>query len=191
MDEQLRHRIDLLTKENIRLVPYDPVWPERYAALEAEIRSVLPRMLMQRIAHIGSTAVPGLSAKPVIDVQVEVSDLEEVRRAVAPRMEELGYEFIWRPTMGDDAPFYAWFIKRDDHGARSAHVHMVEAGQASVDRIVFRDHLREHAELRDRYEALKHDLAQRFPNDRAAYTQHKTDFVNEVLALARKEKMKR
>ena len=191
MDEPKRHRIDLLAKEAIRLAPYDPVWPERYAELEAEIKAAMPRMLMQRITHIGSTAVPGLSAKPVIDVQVEVSDLEEVRCEVVPRMEALGYEFIWRPTMGDAAPFYAWFIKRDDHGARYAHVHMVQPGQASVDRIVFRDHLREHPELRDRYEALKHDLAQRFPNDRAAYTQHKTDFVNEVLALARKEKKKR
>ena len=187
----MRHRADLLSRETIRLFPYDPAWPEQYRALEAEVKAVLPRMLLQRISHIGSTAVPDLSAKPVIDVQVEVSDLEQVRSEVAPRMEELGYEFIWRPTMGDAAPFYAWFIKRDDHGARCAHVHMVEAGQASVDRIVFRDHLREHPELRDRYEALKQDLAQRFPNDRAAYTQHKTEFVNEVLALARKEKMKR
>lgn len=191
MDERLRKRIEVLQREKIALVPYDPEWPQRYATVEAEVKALVPRMLVQRIAHIGSTAVPGLSAKPIIDVQVEVMDLEEVRREVAPLMEAAGYEFIWRPTMGDAAPYYAWFIKRDAHGERSVHVHMVQAGQASVDRIVFRDFLREHPDQAARYESLKHELAKRFPKDRAAYTQQKTAFVNEMLALARREKMKR
>ena len=121
----------------------------------------------------------------------EVTDLEQVRRDVVPLMVEAGYEFIWRPTMGDDAPFYAWFIKRDDRGERSVHVHMVEPGQASVDRIVFRDYLRDHPEEVERYEALKRDLAKQYPNDRTAYTEHKGNFVTEALAKARQEKMKR
>lgn len=191
MDERLRKRIEVLQREKIAVVPYDPEWPQRYATVEAEIKALVPRMLVQRIAHIGSTAVPGLSAKPIIDVQVEVMDLEEVRREVVPVMEAAGYEFIWRPTMGDAAPYYAWFIKRDAHGERSVHVHMVQAGQASVDRIVFRDFLREHPDQAARYESLKYELAKRFPKDRAAYTQQKTAFVNEMLALARREKMKR
>ena len=191
MDERQRKRIEVLSRAKIDLVPYDTTWPQQYAAVEAEIKGMVPRMLMQRIAHIGSTAVPGLSAKPIIDVQVEVSDQEEVKRDVVPRMEAAGYEFLWRPTMGDDAPFYAWFIKRNEHGARCVHVHMVEAGQASVDRIIFRDYLRDHPEEAMQYEALKKDLIKRFPKDRAAYTQHKTEFVNEVLAKARREKLKR
>jgi len=191
MDKRTEQRIKVLTKEQIVLVPHDAQWATRYSAVETELKSILPRMLMQRIAHIGSTAVPGLSAKPIIDVQVEVSDLELVKRDVAPRMEELGYEFIWRPTMGDDAPFYAWFIKRDDRGERSVHVHMVESGQASVDRIIFRDYLREHPDEVVRYEAHKQELAKRFPKDRESYTQHKTEYVCEVLAKARREKMKR
>jgi GrpB-like predicted nucleotidyltransferase (UPF0157 family) len=191
MDKQRPDRIEALSREPIHIEPYSPAWPMLYAEIEAELKALLPRMLMQRIAHIGSTAVPGLSAKPVIDVQVEVNDLEAVRREVVPKMEAAGYEFIWRPTMGDDAPFYAWFIKRNDKGERSAHVHMVESGQASVDRIIFRDHLRENPEEVKRYEALKRDLAERYPNDRTAYTQLKGDFVREVLAKARGEKMKR
>lgn len=191
MDKRTEQRIKVLTKEQIILVPHDPQWAARYSAVEAELKSILPRMLMQRIAHIGSTAVPGLSAKPIIDVQVEVSDLETVKRDVAPKLEELGYEFIWRPTMGDDAPFYAWFIKRDDRGERSVHIHMVESGQASVDRIIFRDYLREHPDEVLRYEAHKQELAKRFPKDREAYTKQKTEYVNEVLAKARREKMKR
>jgi GrpB-like predicted nucleotidyltransferase (UPF0157 family) len=191
MDKRTEQRIKVLAREQILLVPHDAQWAARYSAVEAELKSILPRMLMQRIAHIGSTAVPGLSAKPIIDVQVEVSDLETVKRDVAPKLEELGYEFIWRPTMGDDAPFYAWFIKRDDRGERSVHVHMVESGQASVDRIIFRDYLREHPDEVVRYEAHKQELAKRFPKDRESYTQHKSDYVSEVLSKARREKMKR
>ena len=191
MDKRTEQRIKVLSKEEIHLFPHDTKWAARYTELEAELKKILPRMLVQRIAHIGSTAVPGLSAKPIIDVQVEVSDLEAIKEEVVPRMEEIGYEFIWRPTMGDEAPFYAWFIKRDDRGERSVHVHMVESGQASVDRIIFRDFLREHPDEVARYDAHKQKLAERFPKDRVAYTRDKTEYVNEVLAKARHLKMKR
>lgn len=183
-----KDRITTLSKERIAIVPYNAEWPKLYVELEKSIKQLVPRRLMQRISHIGSTAVPGLSAKPVIDIQVEVSDLEVIREEVVPLMEGAGYEFIWRPTMGDDAPFYAWFILRDEAGERLAHVHMVESGRASADRILFRDYLRAFPEEVQRYEALKLDLAKRFPNDRAAYTTSKTAYVNEVLNKARREK---
>lgn len=188
MDQRTERRIKTLTQERIALVPYDPEWPTRYAEIEKEVKRVVPRQHIQRIAHIGSTAIPGLSAKPIIDVQVEVGDLERIREEVAPLMEEAGFEFIWRPTMGDAAPFYAWFILRDANGQRTAHVHMVEPGQASVDRIVFRDYLRAHPAEMARYAELKADLAKRYPKDRTAYTLHKTTFVNEILGKARREK---
>jgi GrpB-like predicted nucleotidyltransferase (UPF0157 family) len=191
MDESTRKRLARLNREPIELVPYDPAWAARFAEVEAEIKSIVPRMIVQRIAHIGSTAVPGIRSKPIIDVQVEVSDLQAVHDLVVPRMQEAGYEFIWRPTLGDDAPYYAWFIKRDDGGARSVHVHVVQPGRASVDRIIFRDYLRDHPEEAGRYDALKQELAKRFPKDREAYTAAKTEFVQAVLALARREKMKR
>lgn len=187
----MERRIKALGKERIDLVPYDPAWPARFTEVENELKRNIPRMLMLRIAHIGSTAVPGLSAKPIIDVQVEVGDVEGVRDEVVPRMEALGYEFIWRPSMGDAAPFYAWFIKRDDQGARTVHVHMVPPGQASVDRIVFREYLRAHPEEAARYEALKHQLHAKHPENRDRYTQGKTAIIQEMIALARREKMKR
>ena len=71
MDERTRKRIAQLNKETVDLVPYDPAWVGRYEEVEAELKTLVPRMIMLRIAHIGSTAVPGLSAKPVIDVQVD------------------------------------------------------------------------------------------------------------------------
>lgn len=191
MKSNAEDRIAVLIKEHIDLVPHDPQWAERYAEVETVLKRILPRMLAQRIAHIGSTAIPGISAKPIIDVQVEVSDMERVKDEVVPMMEEEGYEFIWRPSIGDAAPFYAWFIKRDERGERSVHVHMVEPGQASVDRLIFRDYLINHPEEAARYEALKKDLVERYPNDRGEYTKHKTKFVEQTIVKAHKEKMRR
>lgn len=188
MDARMEKRIKALMKERIEVVPYDPAWPGRYLELEKEVKRIVPRRLIQRIAHIGSTAVPGLSAKPIIDVQVEVSDLDEIRDVVAPLMEEAGFEFIWRPTIGDEGLFYAWFIMRDANGQRTAHIHMVQPGQASVDRIVFRDFLRAFPEEAKRYAALKEELARRHPKARAAYTAGKSAYVAEVLAKSRRTK---
>ncbi|MEZ4737932.1 MAG: GrpB family protein [Flavobacteriales bacterium] len=178
-------RMEQLMHEHVEVLPFDPEWPRRYQQAEALLQRSLPAELVARIAHIGSTAVPGLSAKPIIDIQVEVGSLERVRQEVVPIMEELGYEFIWRPTMGEKAPFYAWFIKRDKQGQRTEHVHMVEPDAASEDRILFRDHLRAHPEAVQHYEELKRRLAERFPNDRAAYTQGKSDFVTGIVAKVR------
>ncbi len=188
MDPRMEKRIKALMKEKVDVVAYDPAWPQRYLELEKEVKRLVPRRLMQRIAHIGSTAVPGLSAKPIIDVQVEVSDLDEVRDTVAPVMEEAGFEFIWRPTIGDAAPYYAWFILRDANGQRIAHIHMVPPGQASVDRIVFRDYLCAFPEEAQRYAEIKAELARKHPKDRTAYTAGKSTYVAEVLAKARREK---
>jgi GrpB-like predicted nucleotidyltransferase (UPF0157 family) len=183
-----RDRIAELTRERIDIVPYDERWPQRYHALETKLQRSLPLDLVTRIAHIGSTAVPGLSAKPIIDVQVEVVSLDRVRRDVVPVMDDLGYEYIWRPTMGERAPFYAWFIGRDARGERTEHVHMVQPDQASVDRLIFRDHLRAHPEEALRYEALKRALHAAHPNDRAAYTIGKTDYITGVVAQAKTER---
>lgn len=180
-----QRRIEELMHEHIEIVPYDAQWPLRYAAIEAKLVRSLPPDLVIRMAHIGSTAVPGLSAKPVIDVQVEVTHLDRVRREVVPIMLDLGYEFIWRPSIGEHTPFYAWFIKRDERGQRTQHVHMVEPDAASEDRILFRDALRRWPEEAGRYEELKKTLVQRYPDDRKAYTESKSDHIRRVVARAR------
>ncbi|MGV3638807.1 MAG: GrpB family protein [Flavobacteriales bacterium] len=178
-------RIAALMKERIAVVPYDPEWPKRYAELELRLKKLLPKNLVQRIAHIGSTAVPGLSAKPIIDVQVEVNDLEEVRERVVPLLEAEGYEFIWRPSIGESAPFYAWFIKRDAQGERTEHIHIVSPDHVSAERIIFRDLLRKHPEEAAAYEALKSQLVRKHTRDRAAYTAGKTAFIQDVLRKGR------
>ena len=74
-----KDRISALDRERIAIAPYDANWPLLYTEIEKQIKQMVPRQLMQRISHIGSTAVPGLSGKPIVDVQVEVNDLERVR----------------------------------------------------------------------------------------------------------------
>lgn len=185
MDHQ---RIEALTREHIIVVPYEPLWPANFRALEMVLERALPPGLCTRIEHIGSTAVPGMSAKPIIDVQVEVTSLDRVRRDVVPIMRDLGYAFIWRPTMGEQAPFYAWFIARNERGERTAHIHMVEPDAASADRILFRDFLRAHPDHAARYEQLKTRLLETHADDRAAYTSGKSAFINAILDQARPPK---
>lgn len=180
-DETTRERIEALTHEHIDIVPYDPRWAERFAEEERFLSGLLPQDLFTRIAHIGSTAVPGLSAKPIIDVQVEVVSLARARSEAVPLLTAHGYEFIWRPSIGEQAPFYAWFIKRGAQGQRTHHIHMVEPDAASIDRLRFRDAMRADASECKAYEALKRELAARYPEDRAAYTRAKTSFIQRVL----------
>jgi len=99
-------------------------------------------------------------------------------------MKDLGYEYIWRPTMGEHAPFYAWFIGRNASGQRTAHIHMVEPDAASADRILFRDFLREHPDDAARYERLKAQLLEEHATDRAAYTLGKSTFIRSILDQA-------
>ena len=181
-------RLEILEREPITLVTYDPSWPMRYMESETLLERSMPPRLWTRIAHIGSTAVPGMSAKPIIDVQVEVISLDRVRREVVPIMSDLGYEFIWRPTMGERAPFYAWFIARNAAGQRTTHIHMVEPDAASEDRIRFRDFLRAHPEDAERYKQLKLDLLAAHGHDRAAFTRGKTAFIASVLHRSRQNR---
>lgn len=186
--ETLEERIERLVREEIAIVAYDPAWRESFLREKQHLESCLPRELIRRVEHFGSTSVPGLAAKPIIDVLVEVTDLEATRQRIAPILEEQGYEYIWRPTSGDDGlPFYAWFIKRNARTrARTHHIHMVEAEfTAHWDRLLFRDYLIEHPATAKEYEALKMRLSSLTPRDRVAYTHGKTEFITRVTELAR------
>jgi GrpB-like predicted nucleotidyltransferase (UPF0157 family) len=173
-------------REPVEIVDYDPAWPQRFAEEAARLRALLPPQLLGRIEHIGSTAVPGLAAKPIVDVAVEVADLESVRRTVAPILEREGYAFLWRPSSrGAPDIDYAWFIRRDAAGRRTHHVHMLPPGSPYWDRLTFRDHLRAHPEAAAAYGALKRQAAAEHPHDRRAYARAKTRFIRDVLRRAR------
>ena len=184
--ETLEQKIARTVQEHVALVPYDPVWPKLFEQERDHLRSCLPDDLVGRIEHFGSTAVPGLAAKPIIDILVEVADLEETKQRIAPLLEAQGYDYFWRPTWGDSTPpFYAWFIKRDEAGNRTHHIHMVEAHFEHWNRLLFRDYLLQHPDVARQYGELKERLAEDHDQDRVAYTLAKTEFILDVTARAR------
>ncbi|MDP2183423.1 MAG: GrpB family protein [Actinomycetota bacterium] len=187
--ESLEERIRRVTAEAIDIVPYDTEWPTLFEREKQHLLSCLPEEFIVRVEHFGSTAVPGLAAKPIVDMLVEVTDLAAIRKQVVPILVSQGYEYFWRPTEGDDGPpWYAWFIKRDrSTGVRTHHIHMVEAEFARHwDRLLFRDYLIEHPDTAREYEALKLRLAKECSTDRVRYTCEKTAFIAAVTQQARR-----
>jgi GrpB-like predicted nucleotidyltransferase (UPF0157 family) len=187
--ETLEQRIRRVVQEDVAIVPYDPRWSESFRREKEHLLSCLPAELIGRVEHFGSTAVPGLAAKPIVDMLVEVTDLQAARTRIAPVLESQGYDYFWRPTRGEDGPpFYAWFIKRDpSSGARTHHIHMVEpAFVEHWDRLLFRDYLIDHPEVAREYQELKLRLASAHPKDRVAYTRGKTELVVRVTEQAKR-----
>jgi GrpB-like predicted nucleotidyltransferase (UPF0157 family) len=186
--ETQEQKIQRVLREQIAITPYNSVWPKLYVQEKEHLLACLPNDLIRRIEHFGSTAVPGLSAKPIVDMLVEVTDLQATQVRIAPVLESQGYDYFWRPTHGEDGPpFYAWFIKRDTRTrVRTHHIHMVARDFADHwDRLLFRDYLIEQPSMAREYERLKSKLAAASPNDRVAYTQGKTEFIFEVTKRAK------
>ena len=187
--EDLEQRIRRAVHEEVSIAPYDPRWPDSFRREKEHLLSCLPSGLVRRIEHFGSTAIPGLAAKPIVDILVEVTTLQATRERIAPLLESQGYDYFWRPTHGDDGPpFYAWFIKRaPETGARTHHIHMVEGHFTEHwDRLLFRDYLLDQPAAAKEYEALKMRLASAASQDRVAYTSGKTDFVVRATEEARR-----
>jgi GrpB-like predicted nucleotidyltransferase (UPF0157 family) len=185
--ETLAEKVARVVKEEVAIVPYDPRWPQMFEEEKLHLLARLPPDLVRRIEHFGSTAVPGLAAKPIVDMLVEVTSLDETRRRIAPILEGQGYDYFWRPSAGDDKPpFYAWFIKRDYNGKRTHHIHMVKADFEHWDRLLFRDYLIEHIDVAREYGALKAQLSAAHPGDRVAYTRAKSDFIKGVIERAKR-----
>ncbi len=165
------------------LVPYDPAWPRRFA----EERDTVARALGEHavaIEHVGSTAVPGLLAKPTIDIMVGIRRLAEAPACIAA-LEPLGYEY--RPDVGAEIPDRRYFDKGLP-GSRTHHLHLVEFGGAFWMRhLLFRNFLRAHPDRAAAYSALKTELAAKLTQDRAAYTDAKGPFIDAAVADARRE----
>ncbi len=185
--ETLEERIKKALQEGVAISQYNIDWPQMFEQEKKHLLSCLPNDIIKKIEHFGSTAVPNLSAKPIIDILVEVTSLEETKRKIVPFLEKQGYDYFWRPTFGDDTPpFYAWFIKRDSKGNRTHHIHMVESDFEHWERLLFRDYLIEHPNVTKEYQDLKLRLANDYPNDRIAYTKGKTEFIVRVTKIAKK-----
>ena len=170
------------SKPVLEVVPYDARWPAAFEAEAARIRAALGRVAV-RIDHHGSTAVPGLAAKPIIDIQVSVAAIEPMDFYRHP-LGSIGYIHAPHP---DDS--FCPFFHRPDSWPHTHHVHVVCAGGAEERRtLAFRDYLRDHPEVAREYAELKLRLAPMFSAEtfasRQAYAEAKTEFVEHVTADA-------
>lgn len=153
----------------VRVVEPDVDWPRHYEAARHELAMGLGAHA-QEIHHIGSTSVPGLPAKPIIDVMVTVEDLARVRTWISD-LRALGYRFVDHPQNTDRLVFVR-------SAAPAVNLHFVAAGSGELDRhLRFRDRLRADPELRDRYAELKRGLASAYPEQRWLYTESKSAFI--------------
>lgn len=160
----------------IELVDYDPEWPARYAAWEVRLAEAFGP-LTDRIEHIGSTSVPGLCAKPIVDVMVVVDDPDD-EASYVPGCEAAGLTLYSR----DDE--HRFFVDAA-HGRLDVQVHVCRIGGAfERDHLLFRDYLRRHVEARDAYCEMKQGAAARWREDRQGYTYAKTDLIMELMARA-------
>ena len=161
--------------EPVRVWPYNPAWPARFDDERQVLQQAIGEFATGGIHHVGSTSVPWLDAKPIIDILVGVRDLQDAHPCIG-LVAPLGYVH---------APYRAaemlWFCKPHPRH-RTHHLHLVPVSSARFrDELRFRDYLRSHDQARAEYSRLKHNLAERFRCDRDAYTQSKTAFVQDIL----------
>jgi GrpB-like predicted nucleotidyltransferase (UPF0157 family) len=161
-------------RDQVEIVAYDDSWPERFQAWKERLEAVVD--LAASIHHVGSTSVPGLAAKPVIDVLVVVPDIDD-EDSYLPGIESLGV-----PLRSREPPHHRYF--RPGQGQpRVVQIHVSDAEWAR-EHLLFRDYLRTHSTKAEAYATLKRDLAATYRSDRLAYTDGKTGFILDTLDLA-------
>lgn len=168
----------------VTVVEYRPAWPALFRQEQLLLATALAEVAAQ-IEHIGSTSVPGLAAKPIIDVMIGLPDFA-LADSLVPKIEWLGYEYVQKYEA--EMPLRRYF-RKDTNGARSHHVHMVASGGEFWQRhLLFRDYLQQHPDVASAYAALKQKLAEREWHDLNDYADAKTEFIRSVEQRARAER---
>ncbi len=170
--------------DEVIIVDYNPAWPMRYEEEKARILAVIGDYL-EDIQHVGSTSIPGLAAKPAIDILTVVRDISLVECCIQP-LAVIEYQYQGERGI----PGRHFFRKPVDISktGRTHHLHMVERGhrQQSLQPL-FRDYMRRHPEAVQQYEALKRELAVKYSMDRGAYTEAKGPFIESIICAAVEE----
>lgn len=168
--------------DKVIIVEYDPQWRSLFEREAALIQDLIGEDLITRIEHFGSTAVPGLAAKPIIDLLVEVASLTRAKQIAIIKLENLGYAY-W---LDNPDPLRMFFVKGlPPNSPRTHHIHMVERDSIMWERLVFRDYLCQHPDESARYTQIKYNLARRFSLDREAYTRGKDEYLASVMRKIR------
>lgn len=165
----------------VRIVDYDPKWPILYEEERRRILKVVGDLIV-RIEHIGSTAVPNLGAKRVIDIMVAVNSLSDAEKCIEP-LQKIGYEY--RPQGEAFFPERRFFRKGHPPKEQHYHLHMIELTSDFWKRhMLFRNYLRTHAKTAQEYFELKKRLASKYGSDSEGYTEAKTSFIEYIVAKA-------
>ena len=160
------------------LSEYQDTWPQQYLRVAEQLRAIVP-IPGAVLEHIGSTSVPGLCAKPVLDILLGVSSLRDVE-AWIPSLRTAG--FVYRPEYEVAIPDRRYFVRPEGQTVR-VHLHAVLlGGQLWQQQLYFRNALREEPLFREQYASLKRGLAVAHAGDKAAYTEAKSPFIRQVLA---------
>jgi GrpB-like predicted nucleotidyltransferase (UPF0157 family) len=163
----------------VTITPYDPEWPGMFNRLGQMLRDALGDLAL-RIDHIGSTSIPGLAAKPIIDVQISVASFEPLNAYRIP-LEGLG--FVFRSANPELTKRYF----REKPGERRTHIHVRQLGSFSQQfPLLFRDYMRIHPEEVKSYAEQKYKLADKHTNDRVGYAEAKDPFIWQIVAKADK-----
>lgn len=173
-----RRNVERVGDMPVQVVEYDPAWPEKFREQREVLGPLIGRWLHDPVEHVGSTAVPGLAAKPIIDIAAPVVSLREARAALSV-LERDGWWF-W-----PDDPNRWWrlWLLRPRPQVRTHHLYLIEHDDPHLLELrAFRDRLRADSALRSQYAELKVTLAQKYRGDRDVYTAAKSEFVRGVLA---------
>lgn len=175
-----------LKRGTVKLVPHNSKWAKLFAEEKHLLKKTFGDTILA-VEHIGSTAIPGLPAKPIIDINVGVESLG-VARSMKEQFEKLGYEhrpFVPGKTK-DDLKWQELYVKGPE-AKRTHHVHVTVLGNNYwKNDLLFRDFLRKNPERSKQYTELKETLAQKYADDRGTYTKNKEQFINETLRIAKK-----
>jgi GrpB-like predicted nucleotidyltransferase (UPF0157 family)/RimJ/RimL family protein N-acetyltransferase len=185
-EDYIRNDPDVLKKDHVDIVSYNSEWPDMANIEISKLQAALPFNKIIDIQHVGSTAIPGVSAKPIIDIQIAVNTLEEMKVIAVPILQKMGYEY-WDENPD---PKRMFFVKgMPPFGdKRTHHVHIFEADSDHWrNKVIFRDYLRLHPSVAKEYQQLKNQLAVEHIYDREKYTDEKLEFINYVLKLALKK----
>lgn len=173
----------IMTTDFIVLENYDPTWGQKAQDEIGLLQSALPTAAITSIQHIGSTAVPGLSAKPIIDLMITVTDIHAAKSLI-PLIEALGYAY-WRDNPKKDHLFFVKGLPQLGGTGRTHHLHIFQKDSYEYfAHSLFRDYLQSHLEIKNDYEKLKNTLAMQFKDNREAYTEAKAAFINTISQTA-------
>ncbi|OIU71718.1 GrpB family protein [Rossellomorea aquimaris] len=164
--------------EKIELKNPDPVWKYKGIQEKDELYELLSGFGVKQVEHIGSTAIPHLPAKPIIDLMASVPSFDQIN----PIAESLSlHQWHYVPPELDKQPWRRFFVKVEND-KRTAHLHLMQEGEERWEQqLIFLEKLRANPQLVEEYAKIKHQLAQEFQNDREGYTEAKAEFIRKVL----------